>query len=80
VRVAEDGTTARAGVKVQVKVGGENVGGLVEGPRRLNAETIAAWKAVSILENHADLTMEDASESDDFFDADEGGGVTLEDD
>jgi dsRNA-specific ribonuclease len=80
VRVAEDGTTARAGVKVQVKVGGENVGGLVEGPRRLNAETIAAWKAVSILENHADLTMEDASESDDFFDANEGGGVTLEDD
>jgi hypothetical protein len=46
----------------------------------LNAETIAAWKAVSILENHADLTMQDASESDDFFDADEGGGVTLEDD
>jgi dsRNA-specific ribonuclease len=79
VRVAEDGMTAKAGVKVQVKVGGENIGGIVEGLRRLNAETIAAWKAISILENHADVVMEDGSESDNFFDADEGGGVTLED-
>jgi dsRNA-specific ribonuclease len=79
MRVTEDGAKVKAGVKVQVRVGGKNVGGVVEGPRRLNAETIAAWKAIGILESRADVVMEDGSEADEFFDAEEGGGVTLED-
>jgi hypothetical protein len=65
--------------KCQVKVGGENVGGVVEGLKRLNAETIAAYRAVSILESQEDVIMGAASDDDEFFDADEDGGVILED-
>ena len=36
--------------RIQVEVGGEKVGGVVEGLKRLNAETRAAYEAVSILE------------------------------
>lgn len=63
--------------KVQVKVDGQDVGGIVEGVKRLQAEVIAAWKVCAILESRSDVVMRDASE-DDFFDANEGGGVTLE--
>jgi dsRNA-specific ribonuclease len=45
--------------KVQVKVGGEDVGGMVEGLKRLNAETVAAWKAVDILEKRTNQEMAD---------------------
>jgi dsRNA-specific ribonuclease len=61
----------------QVKLGGEDVGGIVEGLKRLQAETIAAWKAITILESRNDVIIEGTSE-DEFFDADEGGGVMLE--
>ncbi|CAO2651114.1 Nn.00g094110.m01.CDS01 [Neocucurbitaria sp. VM-36] len=64
--------------RCQVKVGGECVGGVVEGLRRLSAETIAAWKAVEILEHEADTVMSDIEEEDTFVDAEEGGGVMLE--
>jgi dsRNA-specific ribonuclease len=82
VCVEEDKATKTAGVKVykcQVKVGGENIGGAVEGLKRLNAETIAAWRAVSILESRGDMVMRDVSDDEEFFDVDEGGGVILED-
>jgi dsRNA-specific ribonuclease len=36
--------------RVQVRIGGENVGGPVEGVKKLQAETIAAWKALAVLE------------------------------
>ncbi|KAH7122262.1 dicer-like protein 2 [Dendryphion nanum] len=64
--------------KVQVMLGGVEVGGAVEGLKRLNAETIAAWKAVGILEGKAkeDVAMADESE-DEWFDTEEGGGVAL---
>jgi dsRNA-specific ribonuclease len=81
-RVEEDETIKTAAAKMykcQVKVGGENVGGVVEGLKRLNAETIAAYRAVSILESQEDVIMGAASDDDEFFDADEDGGVILED-
>lgn len=56
--------------KCQVKVGGKNVGGVEEGLKRLNAETIAAWRAVGILESGGDVAMADESEEEEeFFDA-----------
>jgi len=63
--------------RCQVKVNGENVGGIVEGLKRLQAETIAAWEVGAILEGRDDAVKEDAS-SDEFFDAGEGGGVMLD--
>jgi dsRNA-specific ribonuclease len=64
--------------RCQVKLDGEDVGGVVEGPKRLQAETIAAWKVCAILERRRDAVMGDASE-DEFFDAEDGGGVVLKD-
>ncbi|KAF2027546.1 dicer-like protein 2 [Setomelanomma holmii] len=63
----------------QVQVGGANVGQVVRGLNKLNAETIAAWRAVEILEGQYGAALGDASEDDEFFDADDGGGVMLED-
>ncbi|PVH94346.1 P-loop containing nucleoside triphosphate hydrolase protein [Periconia macrospinosa] len=37
--------------RVKVSVGGVDVGGVVEGVKRVNAETMAAWAAVGILED-----------------------------
>lgn len=63
--------------KVQVRVGGQDVGDVVEGVKRLQAETIAAWRAIEILERKG-LENEAQEEEDEmFFDADEGGGVRL---
>lgn len=68
----------------QVKVGGKDVGGVVHGVKRLNAETIAAWEACRILEaarrGAPDVSMGEvdhqSDEGDEWFDA-EDGGVTL---
>ncbi|KAJ4297870.1 Dicer-like protein 2 [Kalmusia sp. IMI 367209] len=88
VGVVEEGEVMQ-GHLVQVKVGGKNVGGVVGGVKRLNAETIAAWEAVRILEGSGsvivdgDVEMEDANneeeedDDDEWFDAEEGGGVEL---
>ncbi|KAF2829875.1 dicer-like protein 2 [Ophiobolus disseminans] len=72
----EAGTRGNNRYRCQVKVGGEDVGGVVEGLKRLQAETIAAWKVVTIFENRADGATEDASE-DEFYDTE--GGVMLQD-
>ncbi|KAF2803659.1 P-loop containing nucleoside triphosphate hydrolase protein [Mytilinidion resinicola] len=42
----------------QVEVGGREIGGVVGGVKRLNAETEAAWWAVKILEEGEDTDME----------------------
>jgi dsRNA-specific ribonuclease len=66
---------------VQVKMGGENIGGPVEGLRRLNAETMAAWKACRIIEGLDDVGMRDVDEEasdEEWHDAEEGGGILLE--
>ncbi|KAF2741102.1 dicer-like protein 2 [Polyplosphaeria fusca] len=54
---AMEGDKKRKEYMCQVKVGGEEVGGRVEGLKRLNAETIAAWRAVKILEDGEDVQM-----------------------
>lgn len=75
-----DALPARSSLyKCQVKVGGEIIGGVVEGLKRLNAETVAAWKAVQILEAKGDVMMESSAEEDEFFDAEEGGVDLTED-
>ncbi|KAH3946055.1 Dicer-like protein 2 [Parastagonospora nodorum] len=65
--------------KCQVKVGGEDVGDVAEGLKRLNAETVAAWKAVGVLESRKDSAIEIVSDVEEFFDADDGGGISLDD-
>jgi dsRNA-specific ribonuclease len=82
VRMKEDEGVKASGRKLfkcQVKVGGENIGGVVEGVKSLNTETIAAWRAVEILERRRDVVVDDSSGTDEFFDADQGGGVMLAD-
>jgi dsRNA-specific ribonuclease len=80
--------------RCQVRVGGVDVGGVVEGVKKLNAETMAAWAAVGVLEKRAadEVVMQDVAqeeedvaqdelmeeEEEEFFDAEEGGGVMLE--
>ncbi|KNG50113.1 hypothetical protein TW65_03031 [Stemphylium lycopersici] len=68
------------GYVVQVRVDGKDIGGVVKGVKRLQAETIAAWKAIALLER---VDVEDEvmgeEEDDEFFDAEEGGGILLED-
>lgn len=80
--IAEGAEGTTGGVKkyqCQVQVGGGVVGGVVEGVKRLNAETIAAWEACKILRalesRHLDVDMEEPEHSDDaekWFDAEEG--------
>ena len=70
VKVEEEKDGGSRAYRCQVKVGGENVGGVVEGVKRLNAETIAAWKAVNILESAMDVDME-MSGDEEWHDADE---------
>jgi dsRNA-specific ribonuclease len=67
------------GWRCQVKVGGEEVGDVVGGLNRLYAETVAAWRANEILRGQRLAVSETSGEEDVFFDADEGGGVALED-
>jgi dsRNA-specific ribonuclease len=87
----ENGEAEEAGKKgvwkCQVRVGGVDIGGPVEGLKRLNAETIAAWRAVQILEakKEEDVVMRDVNEmlmeeadsgddeGEDWHDAEEGG-------
>ncbi|KAF1835975.1 hypothetical protein BDW02DRAFT_546935 [Decorospora gaudefroyi] len=83
VKVEEEGE-GEGGYKCQVRVGGVDVGGVVEGCRKLNAETIAAWEAVRVLERGGggggDVDGDETgSEEDVFFDKEEGGGVVLDD-
>lgn len=68
-----DTSTKKGTYTCQVKIGGDDVGGRVEGLKKLNAEVIAAWKAVSILERSGDTSMNESEDGDEFFDADEGG-------
>jgi dsRNA-specific ribonuclease len=66
----------------QVQIDGMDVGGVVEGLKKLSVETIAAWKACAILESRNDVIVDDTEQgSDEFFDAEEGdsGGVALQD-
>jgi dsRNA-specific ribonuclease len=82
VRIKEEKQNEMSGHKMykcQVKVGGEDIGSVVEGLKRLNAETIAAWRAIEILESRHNVGMDIPSEDDEFFDADAGGGVILRD-
>lgn len=65
--------------KCQVRVGGEDVGGVVEGLTRLNAETVAAWRANKILRRKRYVAAESSGDDEVFFDADEGRGITLGD-
>jgi len=65
--------------RCQVKVGGEDVGDVAEGLKRLNAETVAAWKAVGVLESRKHTDMEIVSDVEEFFDADDGGEILLDD-
>lgn len=70
--------------KCQVRVGGEDIGEPVEGLKKLNAETIAAWRAVSIMEGRNDVKMsygnscEQEEEDEEWYDAEDGGGVPLD--
>lgn len=63
--------------KVQVRIGGQDVGDVVGGVKRLQAETIAAWRAIEILERVSveHETMEEEDEV--FFDAEEDSNVRL---
>lgn len=82
VRVTVDdneGNNGKMAYSCQVKVGGVEVGGVVEGVKKLNAETIAAWKAASILEGLCDVVMSEDEGDDEFFDAESGGGVMVQD-
>lgn len=68
--------------RCQVKVGGEKVGSVVEGLNGLTAETIAAWKAISILERVDDVVMEgmeDSIEEELYEDAKEIAGEMIDD-
>ena len=62
----------------QVKVGGEDIGGIVGGLTRLGAETIAAWRANKVIRG-AENGQGDSSEDEFFVDAEEHGGVALGD-
>jgi dsRNA-specific ribonuclease len=74
-----DSGQSRGMYRVQVKVGDENIGGQVEGLKRLNAETIAAWKAVRIMEGVDDgKVIADGDESEDEWHDAEDGGVPLD--
>ena len=53
--VKVDTTKGSTMYRCHVRVGDEDVGGPVEGLKRLNAETIAAWKACKILEGEVRL-------------------------
>jgi dsRNA-specific ribonuclease len=75
---SEDGKKAKGKglYGVQVSVGGVKIGGVVEGLRRLNAETVAAYKAVGILEGGTDVVMADGVndvEMDGMEDGEDGG-------
>lgn len=60
--------------RCQVKVGEEDVGGVVDGLTRLNAETIAAWRANMVIRGTG--SRRGNSGGDDLiFDADKGAGV-----
>ncbi len=79
VRIAKDqdeGGRSSKLYRCQVMVGGKNVGGAVEGLKRLATETIAAWRAVSELERGVDSMMEGDSDGEDVF-YDAQGGVQL---
>lgn len=67
------------GWRCQVKVGGEEVGGVVGGLNRLYSETVAAWRANEILRGQRRAASESSGDEDVFFDADEGRGVALGD-
>ncbi|KAF2262376.1 P-loop containing nucleoside triphosphate hydrolase protein [Lojkania enalia] len=62
--------------KCQVRVGDKDVGCPVEGLKRLNAETIAAWKAIRIIEglDHAGMSEIEDYTDDEWHDAKEGVG------
>ncbi|KAF2800747.1 hypothetical protein K505DRAFT_292221 [Melanomma pulvis-pyrius CBS 109.77] len=67
--------SAKKHYRCQVRVGGVDIGGPVEGLKKLNSETIAAWKACGIIEGSVDVEM---SSEEEWHDADEGGGVALD--
>ncbi|KAF2446838.1 P-loop containing nucleoside triphosphate hydrolase protein [Karstenula rhodostoma CBS 690.94] len=79
VRVNEAAGGAGRKYGCQVRVGGVDVGGVVEGVKRLNAETVAAWEAYGDGDGDGDGDLEmkegveDGSGDEEWFDAEEGG-------
>lgn len=66
--------------RCQVKVGGEDIGGIVGGFTRLGAETIAAWRANKVIRGATETGQGGSSSEDEIFvDAEEHGGVALGD-
>jgi dsRNA-specific ribonuclease len=63
----------------QVKIGGESVGGVVEGLTRLHAETVAAWMVNKYLMYEKEVALGSDGEEEEFFDAEEVGGIALGD-
>ncbi|KAI4626702.1 hypothetical protein J4E83_003854 [Alternaria metachromatica] len=65
------------GYRVQVRIGGKDVGGVVEGVKRLQTETIAAWKVIALLEGAADDSVPtkaaEGEEEEDEEDEEDGG-------
>ncbi|KAK7189216.1 dicer-like protein 2 [Paraphaeosphaeria sporulosa] len=91
VAVSEDEAVSGAKRKhrCQIRVGGVDVGGVVEGVKRLNAETVAAWEACKVLKERKEIVgdanedvdmegVDEPSEDEEWFDAEEGG-VNLSD-
>lgn len=65
--------------KCQVMVGGEVVGGVVEGLTRQNAETVAAWRVNKYLMHAKEVVLGSDGEEEVFFDAEERGGIVMGD-
>ncbi|KAH8728858.1 dicer-like protein 2 [Phaeosphaeriaceae sp. PMI808] len=82
VRVSESEDRSVRGdnmYRCQVKMGNEDVGSVVEGLKKLNAETIAAFHSVAIIERAINRKISKAKgeEKDVFFDAEEGGAAMV---
>ena len=82
VRVTDSGEANDGMYRCQVQVDGVNIGGVVKGPSKLTAETIAAWHANSILGRTGGEDVEGTQgkdeEEDVFFEAEEGGVMMLD--
>jgi ERCC4-related helicase/dsRNA-specific ribonuclease len=73
VEYVDLGATKDAVYRIQVKVGGKEIGGVEEGAKRLNVETVAAWKACRIIRGFDDVEMGDEEEEVGDRGAEDGG-------